>query len=36
MEEFNIILNGIRNYFLNSAPPRDTGIPLKHDYELYS
>ena len=32
MEEFNIISNGKRNFFLNSAPPRDTGIPLEHDY----
>ena len=33
MEEFNIIPNGKRIFFLNSAPPpRDTSIPLEHDY----
>ena len=34
MEEFNIVPNGKRNFFINSAPPppRDTGIHLKHDY----
>ena len=33
MEEFNIIPNGKRNFF-KQCPPRDTGIPLKHDYIL--
>ena len=34
MEEFNIIPNEKRIFFKNSVPPpppRDTGIPLKHD-----
>ena len=30
MEEFNIIPNG--NGFSKQCSPRDTGIPLKHDY----
>ena len=33
MEEFNIIPNGKRILFLKQCPPpRDTGIPVKHDY----
>ena len=32
MEEFNIIPNGKRNFFLNSVPPCDTGILFKHDH----
>ena len=32
MEEFNIIPNGKRNFFLKQCSPRDTSIPLKHDY----
>ena len=31
MEEFNIIPNGKRIFF-KQCSPRDTGIPLKHDY----
>ena len=34
MEEFNIIPNGKRNFFKTVSPPRETGIPLKHDYIL--
>ena len=32
MKEFNIIPNGKRIFFKQCPPPRDTGIPLKHDY----
>ena len=32
MEEFNIIPNGKRICLLKQCFPRDTGIPLKHDY----
>ena len=32
MEEFNIIPNGKRKSFLKQCSPRDTGIPLKHNY----
>ena len=32
MEEFNIIPNGKRNFFLKQCSPRDTAIPLEHDY----
>ena len=32
MEEFNIIPNGKRNFVFKTVFPRDTGIPLKHDY----
>ena len=32
MEEFNIIPNGKRIFFLKQCSPRDTGIPLKYDY----
>ena len=32
MEEFNIIPNGKRILYLKQCPPRDTGIPLEHDY----
>ena len=32
MDEFNIIPNEKRIFFLNSVPPCDTGIPLEHDY----
>ena len=34
MEEFNIIPNGKRNFFLKQCSPRDTDIPLKHDYKF--
>ena len=33
MKEFKIIPNGKRYFFKQCPPhPRDTGIPLKHDY----
>ena len=32
MEQFKIIPNGKRIVFLKQCSPRDTGIPLKHDY----
>ena len=32
MEEFNIIPNGKRKSFLKQCSPRDTAIPLEHDY----
>ena len=32
MEEFNIIPNGKRIFFKQCPPPRDTAIPLEHDY----
>ena len=32
MEEFNIIPNVKRIFFLKQCSSRDTSIPLKHDY----